>query len=151
MEPNDTNPDDTRPIAPVLFSIKKENPFQVPDNYFESLPSIIQERCIASQPVRKPWYTFLLKPKISLSLGFALVLLVAGINFTNLNNTTPTAPQPLSQTDQAGFEVEDIDENILVDMIASTPALPKQETENTPEEEYLIDHNIELSQLINEL
>ena len=37
--------------APLLVKIEKKNEFQVPNGYFDSLPSIIQERCIESNRI----------------------------------------------------------------------------------------------------
>lgn len=36
--------DDLEDLAPKLSGLKKENPFKVPDNYFDELPEIIQAK-----------------------------------------------------------------------------------------------------------
>ncbi|MFH2141833.1 MAG: hypothetical protein ABIJ97_05390 [Bacteroidota bacterium] len=71
---------DLKNIAPKLFSAKKENPFIVPENYFENFSSVIQDKIEVSGN-NKGWqkiYHFI-KPQLKLAAGFILFALFAAI------------------------------------------------------------------------
>lgn len=63
-------------IAPELSKIKKENPFRVPENYFEDFSARLQERLEVEKmgvPVKQNRVIQFLKPAIGLAAGFALI------------------------------------------------------------------------------
>ena len=41
--------DNIQKSAPKLFSVNKENPFDVPENYFENLQSAISDKCTSTE------------------------------------------------------------------------------------------------------
>lgn len=45
--------DDLRNIAPNFSRIKKQNPFEVPQNYFDKLPSILHEKCVEAEELKE--------------------------------------------------------------------------------------------------
>ena len=71
--------DELNKIAPELSKIKKENPFRVPENYFEDFSARLQERLevekMEKTVVRKNQNRVIqfLKPAIGLAAGFALI------------------------------------------------------------------------------
>lgn len=68
--------DELKNIAPELSKIRKENPFRVPDNYFEKFSARLQERMEtekAGVPEKKNTIIRYLKPAIGLAAGFALI------------------------------------------------------------------------------
>lgn len=68
--------DELKNIAPELSKIRKENPFRVPDNYFENFSARLQERMEtekAGVPEKKNTIIRYLKPAIGLAAGFALI------------------------------------------------------------------------------
>jgi len=68
-------------LAPGLSKIKKENPFRVPDGYFDKLPNIIQEKIIKPNTV-SVWEQFFLlmkQPKYSVSLAVATMAIVLAL------------------------------------------------------------------------
>ena len=63
-------------IAPELSKIKKENPFRVPENYFEDFSARLHERLEVEKtgvPKYKNKVIQFLKPAIGLAAGFALI------------------------------------------------------------------------------
>lgn len=67
-------------IAPELSKIKKENPFRVPDNYFDDFSARLQlkmeeEKRGISKNQNK--IIRLLKPALGLAAGFALIVMLA--------------------------------------------------------------------------
>lgn len=68
--------DELKKIAPELSKIKKENPFRVPENYFEDFSARLQERLETEKMgVHKNQNRVIqfLKPAIGLAAGFALI------------------------------------------------------------------------------
>lgn len=71
--------DDLRENTPELSKIKKENPFRVPDNYFDDFSARLQlkleteKKALAAPKNRIIQY---LKPAISLAASFALIFLL---------------------------------------------------------------------------
>lgn len=68
--------DELKNIAPELSKIRKENPFRVPDNYFENFSARLHERMEtekAGVPEKKNTIIRYLKPAIGLAAGFALI------------------------------------------------------------------------------
>jgi hypothetical protein len=71
--------DNLRENTPGLSKIKKENPFRVPDNYFDDFPARLQMKIEAGKevvPVPENRIIQLLKPAISLAASFALIFLL---------------------------------------------------------------------------
>lgn len=106
-------------LAPRLSRLKKENPFQVPDYYFQGLPDKVLER-VKNEP--QPWtermenglnriFALIFQPRYALTFATCLVVLAVSIGFLKNRETavTPAAPQ-LSQ-----ISTEAIDAYILND------------------------------------
>lgn len=69
-----------REIAPQLEKLSKENPFSVPENYFDAFPSEVQEKILKSR--RKQTNPgFYGVPRLAFIGVTALLLLVAGYFF----------------------------------------------------------------------
>jgi hypothetical protein len=65
----------------------KKNPFAIPDSYFESLPSRVQDRCIAAK--KRPGYGFI--PRLAWAGGVVILVLALFLSYFNnsLFNTKP--------------------------------------------------------------
>src|SRR5436853_7680437 len=53
MKPDYLNDDELEKMAPKLSKLKRENPFRVPDNYFDSLADNIQQKINALPHLEK--------------------------------------------------------------------------------------------------
>jgi hypothetical protein len=104
-------------IAPELSKIKKENPFKVPENYFESFSARLQTRLEAEKnaiPKKQTRIIQFLKPAIGLAAGFALIFMLA---YWPLNNFTQNQQATIGNDDTDILDmiyaslVEEIDEN----------------------------------------
>ncbi|HXH18218.1 MAG TPA: hypothetical protein VNJ07_03955 [Chitinophagales bacterium] len=82
-------------LAPKLSAMAKENPFRVPDYYFQGLPGKVLEK-IKSQPV--PWtdklemwlnsaFMRIFRPRYSVPVSAILLALLIGINFFKTKNS----------------------------------------------------------------
>lgn len=72
--------DELKKIAPELSKIKKENPFRVPENYFEDFSARLQMKLEAEKKgVAKNQNRIIqfLKPALGLAAGFALIFMLA--------------------------------------------------------------------------
>jgi hypothetical protein len=82
--------DDFKNIAPKLSEVKRENPFSVPQNYFDDFNSRLYAKIEAGETVKKPKvYIRYLRPIIGIAAGLALIItLVYGpINRTKNGQT----------------------------------------------------------------
>ncbi|MCF2519227.1 ash family protein [Dyadobacter sp. CY351] len=61
-----------------LDDLKKEVPFQVPEDYFDKLPQMIQSR-IPSEPVRKPVIGWSWQRSLALVSAMALILVLVWV------------------------------------------------------------------------
>ncbi|HCE58235.1 MAG TPA: hypothetical protein DER09_10510 [Prolixibacteraceae bacterium] len=110
-------------IAPELSKIKKENPFRVPENYFDDFSARLQVKLDAEQnavPVKKNNIIRYLKPAIGLAAGFALVFSLAYWPLKTLtpNQTAESDVQEISVSDMLfASAVEGIDVNSFYELL----------------------------------
>jgi len=72
----------SKDFASELIKIEKEDPFNVPDGYFEKLANNIQEQVSSRSeriPIIEQILIFLKQPKYSLATGFVIVLIIVGL------------------------------------------------------------------------
>ena len=110
-------------IAPELSKIKKENPFRVPENYFEDFSTRLQlkleEEKRGSTKNHSRIIQFI-KPALSLAAGFALIFMLA---YWPLKTLTPNqqASNIVTETDESDMLyaslVEGMDENSFYAML----------------------------------
>ncbi len=102
--------DELEKIAPELSKIKKENPFRVPDNYFDDFSARLNARLETEEKgVSKNQNKIIqfLKPALGLAAGFALIIMLA---YWPLKKFTPDQ-QLANNTNE---------ETDLIDMIYAT-------------------------------
>lgn len=163
MENNDNIRDELKDIAPNLLKIKRKNSFSVPDDYFETLPNIIQERCIQikKESVWSIFFKYLLKPQYSLSLALVIAVLALGIQRFGVNESDYRAAAPnkeifITAEDLSNsYYINEFDENMLVENVTLNVSTLKY-TKNTKTElenieNYLIENNTDVSLIISEL
>jgi hypothetical protein len=71
---------DLEKIAPELSKIKKENPFRVPENYFEDFSARLQMKLDTEKmeaPKKQSKVIQILKPALTMAAGFALLFTLA--------------------------------------------------------------------------
>ncbi len=115
--------DELKKIAPELSKIKKENPFRVPENYFEDFSARLHERLEAEKAgVHRNQNRIIqfLKPAIGLAAGFALIFT---LSYWPLRIFTPNEQAKNLSTGNSESEmlyaswVEGIDENSFYAML----------------------------------
>jgi hypothetical protein len=146
-------------IAPTLAGLSRENPFTVPDHYFDTLHASIQDRISAENqpPAWVVWLAALTQPRVSVSLAAACVVLLFVVN--NISDNSRTT-QPVVALNEV--TLDDLDVSGYLDAIGESEVVESYLTsgagtadpvtdEQKALENYLLENNIDLSSLINEL
>jgi len=143
---------DLEKFGPKLTKVGNKNPYSVPDGYFDSLPSRVQEYC-KEQTTNAPqakWF-FVLKHQLTLAGGFCVILLIAfaGYHFAQQNGKI----NPYEKVDYIKIVEEsgtEFDEVQLYE--AFTNGNKKDTLKNTANDElieYLLIDNIDNGALLN--
>jgi hypothetical protein len=178
---------DLRKIAPRLSELKRENPFIVPDDYFDSLsrsiqqqvqslpdfektaakehfkvpegyfdslPTIIQQLIIDEKKKRISWGEIVdgifFRPKFALALASVAMLIVFSVKYFNRPISVQPVVAEISASDISGSTYfAEIDETLLAEAVAMHIATDEQK--ETSLEDYLIENNIDISQLTEHL
>jgi len=125
------------------------NPFEVPDNYFDKLPSALNERITSRKNGFREWLASITSRRIAIPLALATVVIVASLFYFKKNNDEiKKETYQISADDlKNSTYIESIDEEMFVDILASQNI----NTTDDSLEQYLIDNNIDLSQIENNL
>ena len=120
-------------------------PFEVPANYFESLPSILSEKITTkNRPTFSIW-KWIFNPSRAIPIAFSFCILIGGYFYFNRTITVNvTDKNVLSYEDISQSSIlQSFDDDDLIDCLAS-----QQEDKTIDEyDQYLLDNNIEISQL----
>ena len=159
-------------LSPMLSKMReqKENPFQVPPNYFQSMQNevfrqIASEQKTPEQVTAPNWVDqligqlqWLLQPRYAMALATVAVLLIAGIFYLQPTANLPSTEVALNDlteddiTTYISSHIEDFDATLLVEAIPEeedASLLPTPELEDEEIEEYLQDiiDDIDLEEL----
>jgi hypothetical protein len=122
--------EELKDIAPILSQLPKKDSFQFPENYFDELPGLIQDRVRVK--AQTPW-------KTALKYALPFVLLIVSIGFFTQNKTDDTVQ--ISKQEAADYidnQMDiDFDETLLAEEISVQSV--EQPTETSAMEDYLLD------------
>lgn len=130
--------DNIKNEAPILFGLKKHEPFNAPDGYFESLPNRLQKNIALEQ--KRGRIIKLSSITIGLSIAASIFAFVFWFNKPVLNNMPQLSAYEIFES----TALNDIDEYELV-LLTDTLEI---KSENTDIETYLLETNIEEETLI---
>ena len=145
--------DKKKNISNKLKNTKKENPFSVPQGYFNDFQQHIQERVKAEKEdsVKVPVQSRV--PRLVWISSVAAVFIIGFFILRNIEGTG--AKRPLSQEEIAyAFEQEilDLDELELLNNLDVMNQNPESESGYSEEIIlYLLDEDIEIDKIVNEL
>jgi hypothetical protein len=130
-------------------SLENSNPFEVPAHYFEHLSVHISDRIAATnQP--KSWLKRALQPIIYAPAMLSAAMVIFGFIYFNRQHTFTVDQQSCSVEDlnTSGY-IESMNETDLIDFLAeqSSDKDTKESKESGELDEYLLDNNIDISQL----
>lgn len=124
------------------------NPFNVPAGYFENLSSAITEIIVKHKSRSESWLDRLFRPRIAIPIAFAAIVLLTGLYFYKQKSLIIQPVQQLTADDLRNSNyLLTMDEYLFIDELADH----KEVLTDKSIEQYLIDNNIELSQLENKL
>lgn len=129
--------------------LENANPFEVPDHYFDHLSVQISDRIAATnQP--KSWLKRALQPIIYAPAMLSAAMVIFGFIYFNRQHTFTVDQQSCSVEDlnTSGY-IESMNETDLIDFLAeqSSDKDTKESKESGELDEYLLDNNIDISQL----
>ena len=132
--------------APLLSSIEKKHLFDTPENYFDQLPSAIQQKIKQPQTSTiKTLFSRLLKPQFA--IGLSVILLVGGFYLFNQHKAD-------NQYAFVAVNVDSLNVNELSDLLDTdqlesiAPAVNNADAETI---NYLIENYNDLSYDINDI
>ena len=138
------------------LQVNKKNPFSVPQGYFETFPSRIQEKIVADQ--KEPGWIlklfYLAKPQLALSfmiLGFALIAITVTDTIMTKQTKSPIGSDAYTRIIEV--DASEYTEQQFIDILLEDE---KEIIENNEKEtdqyiHYLMDENIDYGTLIDEL
>lgn len=133
--------------APLLSSIEKKHLFDTPENYFEQLPSAIQQKIKQTETnTFKTLFSKLLKPQFA--IGLSVILLAGSFYFYNQYKTDN------NQYAFVAVNVDSLNVNELSDMLDTDQLESIAPTDNNADAEtinYLIENYSDLSYDINDI
>ena len=137
--------------APILSSIPRYNPFDVPAGYFDELPALVQQKAgnNNSRSSLPEWLLLIFRPRFAVPMIAVILLAIAGINFVDNHADAPSGY--LAEELTVEEHLSTIDEMTIIESLAASATdLPQPETDESIED-YLLDNHIEESALNSEL
>ena len=121
---------------------KRENPFKVPDNYFENLSDRIFEKILLEEnkPL-KPVYVFNWKRSLSLAAAIVGITFISYTGYKYINRPTITEVQIAQISDTTDPEFSFVDENLIVEALTTTGA--ELEVEGDDIISFLVDDDLD--------
>ncbi len=142
------NRNDELKDAPMLKSIRRENPFRVPEEYFETLADKISERIIRQKPAGK-----VIPVRKNVWLKYAAAACIGAVLFSGIyylsrekEKKEEFAMAAVSYDEIASSSYFfDLDENMLMEELAKSKAdIPDSEF-NAKAEDFLIENSADIT------
>jgi len=139
-------------LAPSFSKMKKEEGFQVPENYFNNLPDqILEELDLNKEEVsvgeQSSWWTpiaeslmMLFQPRMAIAFATLLLLVASVFYFKNQDSNEALQFAELTSIEAETYVLENIDEfedELLYDLVLQTESLTIEDTENQELNNYL--------------
>lgn len=188
MKNNQSIHNEDEKLSPLLESLKDQQSFRVPDDYFEELPGVIQsqiqqlpdfEKSAVVNPFSVPegyfeqlplaisnaieeqknpvfslrtFFAILLRPRVTVAFASLLLIFFFSIRFFTREISVSAPATEFSMQDLDNSRVlDELDESTLMDLLAEQNQDISADDQNENIEEYLIDNDIDISQLESRL
>jgi hypothetical protein len=142
-------------ILSKFESFKKNEPYKVPDHYFDSIVSRVQDKILVSEKKKEHAGKLFRKPVIAMSF---LVLSVAFIILMSTKELMPfwsKSDSTSNKTDEIALFLEhqaySLDDVTLADALEVNSDLPTVNPVYNDTINYLLDNSIESNEILNEL
>jgi hypothetical protein len=138
-------------MAPVLAAIPKYNPYEVPENYFDELPTLVQEK--ANQQTVKfsilEWLLLFIKPRVLVPVCSIALIAFLGIKY--ITNTAQLPVVEIAEETTIEEQLYTIDEATIIEKLTADATIQNEgATEEDNIENYLLENNLDESNLNNE-
>lgn len=149
------NPEDNKKFK--LEDLQKEQPFRVPENYFDSLGVRIADRVQVQEEKKALSFGFVqLKPLLSFAGGFAGLALIIYLAVSIFSNNIPNSKTDTGIADNIEYSiVSGLDEATLVENFGSETSSEADSATRSENKEriidYLVGEDIDISTIIDEL
>lgn len=146
---------DLNKITPNLSKIKKENPFRVPDQYFEELPGAIMERMkdakYGQQRGYRLWTSF--RPHLAIAATIIVFVIISYASVKLLfSDSTDQEFSSLEIAEYIEYYSSDLDEILFYEVLDD---IQEQELNAADYEEviinYLLDQDIDFQSIVEVL
>lgn len=147
--------DELKELGSSLHKMEKQNPFAVPENYFENLNSVIQDKISAQKKISwsEQFSGFMAAHKLSLAT-FAVVLALGSVYYfknTQQSISNDTNTEFALSDEELNTLAGELDEHTLAEVYVSETASEANTNDSLQVEDYLIENNIDVNTLLNEL
>jgi len=134
----------------------KDNPYSVPEDYFDSFASKLQARIQTPQEPNHHWVwerlLRVMKPQVSLAVGIVLFAVIASTSIHFLLNKKSATQLPAEYakvTEVDAFEYSD--QHFIDILLEEEQAIRQKKLEKDAYIDYLVDEGIDYGTLIDEL
>jgi len=140
-----------------LDNLKKDktNPFIVPEGYFDTFPTKLQEKILSERKEKNAFARFLTIAKPQLALGFMIagfaLIGITAVQFFSKHTKLPVATEV--HTRIVELDASEFSEQHFIDVLLDENKKPVQEKKKNAEHyiNYLVDEDIDYGTLIDEL
>ncbi len=126
-----------------------DSPFIVPENYFENLPQQINQQISTSgkRKIWKEWLFVLLRPQVSLAFASLLFLIWFTVKTREVKIVDISQSQISLEDLNESEYIRYLDEYSIIEVLASQEETSASNSNTDAYIQYLIDNNIDISQL----
>jgi hypothetical protein len=135
----------------------KENPYKVPEGYFDTFPSRLQEHIQQQQHASSPlWERFihLMKPQVTMAIGMLIFAFIAVTAVHYLTNNQQPKHQPLPAEYAKMIEnsgIESSEQHFIDILLEEEQSVRQEKLEKEAYIDYLMDEGIDYGTLMDEL
>ncbi len=135
--------------APLLASIPKYNPFEVPAHYFDDLPSRVQQIVSTKKSSTSliEWLMLVIQPRFVLPVIITLFVSFSGIRYLNTISTMPKMEASEEQSTEE--ELWSIDEGTIMESMNASESTENSAvaSDDASIQNYLIENNVDEANL----
>jgi hypothetical protein len=146
--------DELKKTGPNLIKVKKENPFEVPDRYFEDFSARLSDKIHADRkPSSQSKYVLALRPYLAAAVILIVMLLAGNYFFSNYQSRRAEKRFHAEITQVVEQELYSISEETILEVFEVE--VPEESVSTTVSSEdainYLMHENVNEEELINAL
>ncbi len=146
-------------ISTKLSKNMKENPFLVPDGYFENFSSRLQDKLAEERKKEERSLYLVLKPFIYTVSSVAAILILTFIFYKAIvdkgNTAVPSNSEIAAMFEEDVYDLEDtyLSDNYSNELEADDLMFSNEDDPSYEDEiiQYLLDENVEIETIVNEL